>query len=199
MKNNKNIYELELVGASPLLHHRMPEETLMALLGSKRAQKKKPENDETPRQIADRFAYKKEDGTYYIPSTYLSGAFIEASSEYKMSNSSRKSMRYMAAGVLMFKEQEIALLDEKNKPIKNFEVDIRKATNHLKGAVVVCRPRFDTWKLKTKVIVDETLVDNSRVLEILQDSGHRVGIGSFRISKRGSFGQFDVVKWKRIE
>ena len=198
MKNNKNIYEFEALGVTPMLQHRMPEEELLGLLSTRKTQKKKPEADAVPREIAERYVYRKLDGTCFAPAHYFQGAFIEASSEYKMSNTSRKSLKSMAAGVIRFLEPEIILRDLENKPLKTFEVDLRKGTNHLKGAVCVVRPRFDVWKVKTKVMVDETLIDQSRVLEILQDAGHRVGVGSFRVSKRGYFGQYDVTSWQKV-
>lgn len=90
------------------------------------------------------------------------------------------------------------LTDLLDIPLSTFEVDIRKATNHQKGAVAVCRPRFDKWKVKTEIIIDEDLLSPEIALEMLNDSGKRSGIGSFRVSKGGYFGQFQVTSFKEI-
>ncbi len=189
--------EIEVTGVTPLMHHKMTEEALFQLLGAK-TQKNKDKEELTPREIADKHAYKGKDGTYYIPSEYLSGAFIHVSSDYKQKNSPRKSVKGIAGGVFTPVEATISLLDDKNAPITDFEVDIRKATNHQKGAVAVCRPRFDRWKFKTQINIDESLISPETVHEMLNDAGKRSGMGSFRIAKRGSFGAFRVTKFEEI-
>jgi len=190
-------FEVELRGDTPLMHHRMTEEALFGLLGTK-SKKKKVKDDKTPRQIAEEHAYVQKDGAYCIPMSYISGAFIHVASDYKQKDSARKSYKSIAGGI--FRPQgEFATLVNNKKPIKDFEVDVRKATNHKAGAVAVCRPRFDEWGLTFKASIDEDLIDDATALQILQDAGKRSGIGSFRVSKSGYFGQFSVVKWKRIK
>lgn len=189
-------YEVELTGTSPLLQHRMPKEELMKLLGAK-DKKKKIKEICTPREIAERHAY-TDNGHYAIPLEYVRQAFKGASSEYKQTHSSRKSYKPIAPAIFRPSKTMTPLLDMKNKPVKDFEVDIQKATNHLKGAVAVCRPRFDRWRVKFSVDIDTDLISEEVALQILQDAGHRVGIGSYRVVCGGYFGQFEVTKWKRL-
>lgn len=191
-------FQIEIEGTTPLLHHRMTDEQLFGLLGAK-AGKKKVKEEKTPREIAESHAYKAQDGSFYIPMGYISGAFREVSSDYKQKNSSRKSYKSIAGGIFRPNEESAILLDPKTKkPIKDFEVDVRKATNHQRGAVAVCRPRFDRWKTEFTVSIDDSTIAWETVLDILQDSGKRSGIGSFRVSKGGYFGQFAVTKWKEL-
>lgn len=189
--------EIELTGTTPLLQHRMDEESLFALLGAKTSRKADKE-ELTPRQIAEKAAYKTEDGQYCIPAEYVSGAFSHVASDYKQKNSTRKSLKTIAKGIFQPLEQFGLLTDLENKPTMSFEVDIRKATNHQKGAVAVCRPRFDRWKTKIKFQVDESLVSLDTVHQILNDAGKRAGVGSFRVSKGGYFGQFRVTNFKEL-
>lgn len=192
-------FSVTIKGLTPLLHHRMPEEDLMALLVGKKSKKKKDVEDRTPREIAERYVYRDTDGTCYIPTSYIVGAFIQASSEYKQSNTSRKSMKGIAGGIFRPNTEAATLLcPEKKKPLKDYEVDIRKATNHLKGAVAVCRPRFDRWQTTLTVSVDDTIIDPATAHQILEDAGRRVGVGSFRVSKGGYFGQYEIVEWKEL-
>lgn len=189
-------FELEIKGTTPLLQHRMTEEELFGLLGAKSG-KKKDKEEQTPREIAEKYTYKDETG-YCVPTSYLVGAFKNVASEYKQKNSQRKSLKSIAGGILRPEVEFSSILDESDKPLKNFEVDIRKATNHQKGAVAVCRPRFDKWKLKTTIVVDDELVSPDTVLDMLNDAGKRSGIGSFRVSKGGYFGQFVVTKFEEL-
>ena len=190
--------EIELTGTTPLLHHRMTEEELFGLLGAK-SKKKKDKEELTPREIAEKYAYKDSDGKYVIPTGYIAGAFKHVASEYKQKNSQRKSMKSIAGGILRPEQEFASLTDLLNVPIDHFEVDIRKATNHQKGAVAVCRPRFDKWKTKTVIVIDDDLISPETALEMLNDAGKRSGIGSFRVSKGGYFGQFQVTKFEELK
>lgn len=191
-------FEVEIKGDSPLLHHRMTEEALFELLGAK-SRKKKDKEERTPREIAEKHAYKTTDGKFFIPLSYVSGAFAHVASDYKQSSSSRKSYKSIAGGIFQPQTEHAFLTDHEDKPIDSFEVDIRKATNHKVGAVAVCRPRFDRWKTRFVVSIDTDLISEATALSILQDSGKRSGIGSFRVSKGGSFGRFSVTEFKPID
>lgn len=193
----KNI-KVKIKGVTPLLQHRFTDDELMSLLGGKTA-KKKDKEILTPRQIAEKHAYKGIDGTFQLPTAYFTGAFKAVASEYKQKNSVRKSMKSIAGGIFKPQSEFITLMDESEVPLTNFEVDIRKATNHLKGAVAVCRPRFDRWQCELEVMIDDELASPETVHEILNDAGKRSGVGSFRVSKGGSFGQFRVIEFRETE
>lgn len=192
------LVEIEITGISPLLQHRMPEDALFALLGSK-SEKKKDKEVLTPREIAEKHAYKSTDGTYYVPSEYFSGAIASVAAEYKQKNSTRRSLKGVARGVFRPTDEACYLTDDKGVVLKTFEVDIRKATNHQKGAVAVCRPRFERWKTTFKAQIDESIVSRETILEMLQDAGKRAGIGSFRVARGGYFGQFQVTSFKDVQ
>lgn len=188
---------VKIKGITPLMHHRMTEEELFKLLGTK-GQKKKDKIVLTPREIAEKHAYKTSQGEFYIPSGYISGAFSHVSGDYKQTNSSRKSYKAIAGGVFRPEQEIIILRDNEGIPIKDFEVDIRKATNHQKGAIAVCRPRFDRWNAEFEISIDDDLISPETTLSIMNDSGKRAGIGSFRVQKSGYFGQFSVVEFREV-
>ena len=190
--------EVEIEGTTPLLQHRMNEETLHGLLGSK-AKKTKVVEELTPRQIAEKAVYRDKTGCY-IPAEYVVGAFRFAASDFKESNKTRRSMKTVAAAIFRPNDGVIHLLDLSDKPLTEFEVDIRKATNHAsKAAVAVCRPRFDRWKCRFMVTIDDSMITSALAQQIFEESGKRVGIGSFRVAKGGVFGQFRVTKWKDLD
>jgi hypothetical protein len=188
-------YRFRIRGTTPLLQHRMPEDDLFALLGAKTA-KKKDKEDITPREIAEKHAYKADDGSFYVPSEYLSGAFAHVASDYKQKNSIRKSLRAVAKGVFRPTQEAYTLIHDSGTPLMHFEVDVRMAKNHKAGAVAVCRPRFDRWSIKGEVAIDDSIVSPDTVLEVLNDAGKRAGMGSYRVAKGGHFGQFQVVEFK---
>ncbi len=189
-------FHIKIEGTTALLQHRMTEENILALLGSKGV-KKAPKVVLTPREIADQHAYKMPGG-FCLPTVYFRGTFASVASDYKQKNSNFRTVKSIAGGVFCPIPEFAPLLDKKNKPITTFEVDIRKATNHRAGAVAVCRPRFDEWRTEFDVQVDDTVIDPSLVLQILEDAGRRSGVGSFRVSKGGYFGKFQINAWTEL-
>jgi hypothetical protein len=191
--------KVKIKGITPLLQHRFTEDELFGLLGAK-STKKKDKTEETPRQIAEKYSYKSDDGTFYIPTEYVTGALAYVATEYKQKNSQRKSLKQIIKGVVSPTNMSAQLYQDESmsEPVKDFEVDVRKATNHQKGAVAVCRPRFDKWFTELELIVDDDLVAVETVNEMLQDAGKRSGIGSFRVSKGGIFGKFQVIEFKEL-
>jgi len=189
-------FKIRVKGTTPLLQHRMRDEELMALLGTKTA-KKKDKEEQTPREIAESFAYKNEHG-FVVPTSYIIGAFKSVASEYKQKNSVRKSLKSIAGGIFRPESEFVQLIDSNSKPLNTFEVDIKKATNHQKGAVAVCRPRFENWEIELTATINEDLVSPDVVLEVLNDAGKRSGIGSFRVSKGGYYGQFCITNFEEV-
>ena len=191
-------FRIKIKGKTPLMHHRMTEEAIMGLLQPKSKKKTVQDESRTPRDIAAQHAYANEDGTYYIPTEYLIGAFKTVASDYKQKDSQRKSYKSIVGGIFRPVEAKASLKDHSGKPIKTFEVDIKKATNHQKGAVAICRPRFDEWSVETEVQIDDTLLDEHTARQILTDAGTRSGIGSFRVARGGFYGQFSVEEFKQV-
>lgn len=191
--------KVKIRGMTPLLQHRMRDEELFGLLGTKTG-KKKDRIEQTPREIAESYAYKNDKGEFVIPTEYLVGAFKEVASEYKQKNSTRRSLKSIAGGIFRPTDRFAPLL-HKGKPITTFEVDIQKGTNHQKGAIAICRPRFDEWECVFEIVINTGLLDPTVALSILNDAGLRSGIGSFRVNRGGYFGQFQVTEWggKRLD
>lgn len=190
-------YSVKIVGLTALMHHRMTEEQLFGLLGAKSG-KKKDKVVRTPQEIAESHAYRDPDGSFVLPTSYLSGAFAQAAGDYKQTSSARKSYKSIAGGIFRPQQEFVQLKNAKGKPIVKFDTDVRKATNHKVGAVAVCRPRFDEWQTSFDVTIDEDLISQETAHAILSDAGKRVGVGSFRVSKGGYFGQFQITEWKEL-
>lgn len=191
------LIEIELTGTTPLMMHKMTNEALFGLLGVK-TEKKRDKEIKTPREIGEKHAYQLDNGECYIPLEYITGSFAAVASDYKQKHSIRKSLKSVAQGIFRPTEEKIMLLDLKDKPIKKFEIDIRKATNHQKGAVAVCRPRFDEWKVKFTAQIDDNIASADTIQQVLEDAGRRSGMGSFRVSRGGYFGQFRLTRFKEL-
>ena len=129
-------FKIKLEGTTPLLHHRMREEELFALLGTKSTRKKDKE-EKTPREIADSHAYKV-GNTFVIPTGYIVGAFKGVASEYKQKNSQRKSMKGIVGGIFRPENEFEVLTDKEVKEnFKNYKRQASKILNFSKVKILV--------------------------------------------------------------
>lgn len=191
-------FKVMIEGITPLMHHKMRDEDLHGLRASKGA-KKKDKVDIDLRTLAESYSYRNPNGTFYIPAGYISGAFAHVSSDYKQTNSTRRSYKSVAGGIFRLLEQKPVMLTKNNKPITTFEVDFRWANNFKAGKVPVARPLFEDWRIAFTVAIDESIISPEVAHQILEDAGRRAGIGSFRVSKSGHFGQFSVISWREMK
>jgi len=60
------------------------------------------------------------------------------------------------------------------------------------ASVLLCRPRFDNWKLTFKVIFDETKFEKQEVLDLFKLAGTDVGLCDYR----GRYGMFEIAEVK---
>ena len=191
-------FKIKIKGTTPLMHHRMDDAVLLSLTGSKTV-RKKDKVEETPRDIAQRHTYTV-GGKFVVPTVQIIGAFKSVASEYKQKNSARKSVKSIAGGIFRPEHEFEPIMDQKGKPIKGFEVDIRRGVNpNGHQTIAIVRPRYDQWSLEMTALVDTELVSEDTFLEILNDAGRRSGIGSFRVSKGGYYGTFNVTSFEQIK
>lgn len=61
------------------------------------------------------------------------------------------------------------------------------------------RARLEEWSLSFSIEIETSILAESEVKTMLDDSGRRAGIGDFRPAKGGPFGRFTVVHWEEIK
>lgn len=190
------IYEAEITGKTPLMMHKMDDEALEKLLGSKTVKGHRSEY-KTPREIAERHAYKTTDGKFYVPSEWVMSAIKYVATDYKQKNSARKTYKSLITGAMRPADEYSIIHSKKDEAVDCFEVDIKKGVG-MKGAIAVCRPRFDEWKIRVQFEIEEDLVHVEDALTMLTDAGRRSGMGSYRVNRGGMYGQFLVTEWVEI-
>lgn len=187
--------EVKIEGITPLLQHQLNDATLAGIDDG--ARKVLVPSDATPREKAEPVSYRNAEGVYYIPSVYLSAMLREAGTNHKM-RGSRKSVKYIVPAAVLFETYEIPLLDGQDEPIRDFEVDTRAVRIRTTGGRIPRhRPRFDRWRARFDLRIDDTMLTEDLVNEMLSEGGARIGIGDFRPSCGGPFGRFKVLRWKK--
>ena len=188
--------EVEIKGLSPLLMHSPKAMLIESETKVKSAKKTISKDDE-----AEQGAYRTSKGFLYVPSTAIKGAMLNACSFKKIK---KYSLKPFVAGGVIIPQEELDLLTYKNKPIRDYLIDSRTVViPSTQGRILKHRPKIPEWKLCFTLEYDEKVIGNTKedieiIKEVLSDAGNRIGILDFRPQKSGSFGRFEITKWKVI-
>jgi len=147
-----------------------------------------------PKEEAEKCAYRKKDKDLYVPSTAIFGTILNGSSFKKVGKFSAKSI---LAGNIKIEPEEISL------GTKVYEIDIRTCVisqGRKRNRIVRARPRLNQWKLNFKIIYNDKFIQDAGIIKsCLEDAGFRVGLLEFRPQNGGSFGTFEITKFKVLK
>lgn len=188
------LVDVEITGTTALLMHRFGE---AAEIDGPNDTGTRPINitHGTPRDEAERVAYRRSDGTLYIPGAAIARLLREAGGAHKQ-RGSRRSVKYLVPAAVLVTDDALALRNGAPEPLVDYEVDSRPVTiPATKGRIMRHRPRLDEWRVELSLEVSEDVLPMDTVHQLLVEGGQRIGIGDFRPEKGGPFGRFLVTRW----
>ena len=120
-----------------------------------------------------------------------------AGSNHKLKGT-RKSARYVVPSAVRVLEEAVVILDpETNKPATEWEVDSRSVViPATKGRIMRHRPRWDKWRMKVNVTVNDDILPVDFVHTLFNEAGTTQGLGDYRPERCGGFGCFRVIEFK---
>ena len=178
-------------GVTPLLMNRFTEDNELAVSSSVRKVNigQKP----SPREQAEKKAYTNSSGELCVPGPNIFASIIQAGTFHKVGKSKITTTKssLIPAGMAI-PEVDCSL------GTKDFEVDSRSVViPSTGGRIMAHRPRLDEWQLSFTLEVDENMFDEQTARVLVDDAGSKVGLGDFRPARKGPFGRFKVVNWKK--
>lgn len=147
----------------------------------------------TPREQAEAKVYRDSTGHAVLPAPNLLASIIEAGKYIKSGRSKLTTARssIIPAGIAIT-EIELPIMPG------SWEADSRAVVIPATGGRIMAhRPRFDEWRLHATLNVDDTMFSEKLVRELIDIAGQRIGVGDFRPQRKGPFGRFKVVTWRR--
>lgn len=177
------IIKVEITGVTPLLMAKFSEERLGA---------KKPDKNASEEEQAEVYAYRTEKGELMVPAICIFSSIMEGGKFSKRGKNKITTLKssLVPAGISIVEEE--CLLGQ-----KSYAVDRRSVVNPSTGGRIMSyRPRFDEWKLSFTLEVDEQEFSDREVKTLVQDAGSKCGLLSFRPSRKGWFGRFEITKWE---
>lgn len=181
---------VEIAGCASLMMNRFTEEAEEAVgRGTSRVQRGR---NATPREQADRKAYKLPDGTLCVPAMNVYSCLTAGGRFHKLGKSkitTKTSSLFTACVQMMDVNCSLGT--------KDFEVDSRSVVIPATGGRIMAhRPRLDEWGLTFTLSVDDSMIDVGVVRDIVDDAGSKIGLGEWRPDRKGCFGRFKVTSWK---
>jgi len=185
------LIEARIEGVTPLLCNRFTDAAAQAVSSgtSNALQGAKP----SPREQADAKVYRDSNGKPVLPAPNLLSCMVEAGRFIKAGKSKVSTARssLVPAGISIV-EIELPITPAQ------WEVDSRPVViPSTGGRIMAHRPRFDAWACRFTLDVDDDVFGERIVRELLDIGGKRVGLGDYRPARRGPFGRFKVVAWKK--
>jgi len=170
--------KVKIQGRTPLLMHAFPMVPLEA------PEKKSPEEQ------AEHAAYRDpETKMLYVPGVNVQRSLVNGATYSK--GKGRGSLAKAAAACVLVMPERISL------GTKDYLIDARPVVvPATKGRVVRYRPKLEKWQLEFTIEWEDTLLKESEVRRIVDDTGLRVGLLDYRPEKKGPFGRFVVVHWE---
>lgn len=166
----------KIKGVAPLMQHRFSEEET-------KGKKKQVIYDKVA--DAEKAAHKDEKG-YFVPSTWIEGAMLKASVQFKLTG--RKTCYEAFKGGVFVDEPKIRLSN------KTYTIDYRPVVVN-RGRIMRSRPLFEDWNLEFSITATDDRISPETVKDALEYAGQYVGIGDFR-PRYGRFAltEFEVIK-----
>ena len=193
-----SIISMTLVSRQPMLQNALTEAALDSLPGGSGKLQQPNLKEMTYEARAELVRYHGPDDEFGVPVECLfaalvhAGRFVKFDAKRGISNADMS----MVPGFLKI-EQEF--LPFKNQKPDSWKVDKRRAVNPATGgAMCVIRPRFPNWELDVTVEINhQGGIKLEQVRKLFETAGRESGLGDHR--KKGSFGRFDIRKWKVTE
>lgn len=201
------LVEYKIEGISPLLMHKFSEETYN--------QPKSQNNNLTPREVAEKYAYRVRDITgnekdmeLYIPGYCIYACLIQAGKFHKLGKKQITNAKttILPAGCLLVdkhpnKHSGYGMYNSEicGLGTDHFEIDTRSAVNNKTASRIISyRPRLDVWKTSFVVKIDATVFPTSLIDDIVMDAGSKCGLLSFRPLNKGWYGRFMIIGKKEL-
>lgn len=187
MQQEFKTIEVEIEGTNALLMH-----SPQIMLEEDNSPKKNPAKQYDHKAYAEKVAYRTKKGELFIPARCMKASIVNASSWMKFG---KKSAKPIIAGSSRIEQEEIILLDGKNKPIRDYEIDLRTVVIQ-QSRIVRARPKINVWKAKFNIVYNSKLIGEPKIfLEVLEEAGTRIGLMDNRPQRYGEYGTFKVNKF----
>ena len=169
-------------GLSPLLMH---NPAAMKGADSKRIERKVIPTAEAEAEVS---TYRLPNGDLCMKAVAIRNAIIKATVGMRIG---KKAASPYFSGALLPKDLFFPLVDGKGKPLREYEVDVQRAVVQRQG-ILRGRARIDLpWHLICEFDF-VPIITEEHLRQAIAQAGQTVGIGDYRVEKKGWYGRFEL-------
>jgi hypothetical protein len=175
--------EIDIEGTTPLITHRMAQEVIEGIAGDQGVKKPKPK-ERPPRDPDAEFrasTYPLPDGGFGFPAIGIKKATITAAGRFT------DAVMTQMMGGFFIPADLLAIISDNPPQMRTDRVRIGMGTTSL-----AYRAAFFPWSITVPITYIEEIISMDHIVNAVTLAGLSVGIGDWRVEKKGSFGQWMI-------
>lgn len=181
---------VHIEGTTPLIMNRFSETAMSDLAARQSGAAKVKKSGRVPEDEFDAALYRDEDGDYAFPSIGIKRAMVNAGQRFADEKATELNGAFSISGEMV--------------KLCNFDEPTMRADRVILSGIgrtssIAYRPQFVRWAMEPIIHFNMDFISPDQIVNLLRLAGFSVGIGGWRVEKKGSFGQFRVTSVRAVE
>lgn len=178
---------IPLIGTSPLMTHKFSEKAKKQMLDAMQGRKAPKQPKDPDREYRDA-AYHLDDGGYGIPAIAFKSATVSAARFFGKSVTMVGLRQTIFVAGEFSRTEGMQLIRIKGEP--EMREDVVRVNNG--GTDLRYRPCWYEWEVDIDVTYVKSMLTRDSVLSLVEAGGLGVGVGEWRVEKRGDSGTYMI-------
>jgi hypothetical protein len=176
--------QVKIRGLTPLIVHRFSDEVLRSIEAAQQQAAKVKKAPRDPEAEFRQSVYHTPDGGYGFPAIGVKLAMVRAGQRYA---DEKATELYGAFSI----PQEMLEIEGSEPEMRSDRVVLGGLS---RTSSIAYRAQFTEWAMDVPLIINGAFITPDQTVNLLRLAGFSVGIGDWRIEKKGTFGQFEVAE-----
>lgn len=174
--------QVRISGTTALICHRFSEESQQAIEARQQGEAKIKKPPRNPEQECAAACYRNTDGDYAFPASGIKRAIVTAGQRFAGEKSTELN------GVLNIPQELIPIIGDSPR----MRADRVVLSGPSRVSSIAYRPEFLHWAMVVPIAYVDNFISADQIINLLRIAGFSVGIGDWRVEKKGWAGQFIV-------
>ena len=180
-------------GTSGLIIHAWDEKAKRKMLGAQQG-KKEPREHRNPEEEYKACFYRTVDGKYGFPTLAFKAATVGAARCWGKQLKMTELRQFLWFSGLLSEDKTLTLTEIKGEPFMREDmVTVGMGTD------LRYRPEFLEWSAILDVTYTATTLSRDAVLNLIEAGGMGVGVGDWRVEKKGDHGMYAIDTSREVE
>lgn len=174
--------EVRIQGLTPLITHRFSEDVMQKMADDQQGKAKVKKAPRNPQAEFEAACYRTPGGRYGFPAAGVKKAMVTAGQRFA---GERGTELYGAFSIPV----ELLTLECSEPRMREDRVVLSGMS---RTSSIAYRPEFMPWAATIPLTFNADFITADQLVNLLRLAGFSVGLGDWRVEKKGSFGQFEI-------